>query len=58
MTCFVNHQYNTIAKYTKSRTWGMVVYPESATENWKELLEENFMQFEVSPLQEKDTNPD
>ena len=25
-----------MAKYTKSRTWGMVVYPESAPENWQE----------------------
>ncbi len=47
-----------MAKYTKSRTWGMVVYPESAPENWQELLSETFMQFAVSPLHDKDTNPD
>ena len=47
-----------MAKYTKSRTWGMVVYPESAPENWQELLAETFMQFAVSPLHDKDKNPD
>ena len=47
-----------MAKYTKSRTWGMVVYPESAPENWQELLSETFMQFAVSPLHDKDINPD
>ncbi|MCH4302862.1 replication protein [Staphylococcus haemolyticus] len=47
-----------MAKYIKSRTWAMVVYPESAPENWEELLAETFMQFAVSPLHDKDTNPD
>lgn len=47
-----------MAKYIKSRTWGMVVYPESAPENWQELLSETFMQFAVSPLHDKDVNPD
>lgn len=57
LTCFINHQYNIMAKYTKSRTWGMVVYPESAPEDWQELLDETFIQFAVSPLHDKDTNP-
>lgn len=47
-----------MAKYTKSRTWGMIVYPESSPENWQELLAETFMQFAVSPLHDKDKNPD
>ncbi|WP_312591395.1 Rep family protein, partial [Staphylococcus aureus] len=50
VTCFVKHQYNTMAKYPTSRTWGIVFYPESAPENWQELLEQTFMQFAVSPL--------
>ncbi|MDF1928737.1 replication protein, partial [Mycolicibacterium smegmatis] len=33
-------------------------YPESAPENWQELLSETFMQFAVSPLHDKDINPD
>ena len=53
-----NHQYNSMAKYTKSRTWGAVVYPESAPENWIEILDETRIQFAVSPLHDKDVNPD
>ncbi|HFE7916178.1 replication protein [Staphylococcus aureus] len=53
-----NHQYNSMAKYTKSRTWGVVVYPESAPENWVEILDESRIQFAVSPLHDKDVNPD
>uniref|UniRef100_UPI002896F8C0 Rep family protein n=1 Tax=Staphylococcus aureus TaxID=1280 RepID=UPI002896F8C0 len=58
LTCFVNHQYNIMAKSTTSRTWGLVVYPESAPENWQELLSETVMQFAVSPLHDKDIKPD
>lgn len=47
-----------MAKYIKARTWGMVVYPDSAPENWIELLSETFLQFAVSPLHDKDINPD
>lgn len=47
-----------MSKYIKARTWGMVVYPESAPENWITLLEETFIQFAVSPLHDKDHNPD
>ncbi|MFP5034450.1 Rep family protein, partial [Staphylococcus pseudintermedius] len=32
-----------MAKYIKARTWGMVVYPQSAPENWTELLEETYL---------------
>lgn len=42
----------------KARTWGVIVYPESAPEDWMELLAETYLQFAVSPLHDKDTNPD
>lgn len=42
----------------KARHWAIVVYPESAPENWKELLEEKHLAFAVSPLHDKDVNPD
>ncbi len=42
----------------KARHWAIVVYPESAPENWKELIEETHLSFAVSPLHNKDTNPD
>ena len=51
-----NHQYNNMTKYIKSRTWGAVVYPESAPDNWIEILEETRIQFAVSPLHDKDVN--
>lgn len=47
-----------MTKYIKSRTWGIVVYPESAPENWLELIEETYLAFAVSPLHDKDVNPD
>ncbi|MBW3862547.1 plasmid replication protein, partial [Staphylococcus aureus] len=37
-----------MAKYTKSRTWGVVVYPESAPENWVEILDESRIQFAIT----------
>lgn len=46
-----------MAKYVKSRTWGAVVYPESAPEDWLKILEETRVQFAVSPLHDKDTDP-
>ncbi|EGQ3826146.1 plasmid replication protein [Staphylococcus pseudintermedius] len=42
----------------KARHWAMVVYPESAPENWLELLEQTYLQFAVSPLHDKDVDPD
>lgn len=47
-----------MTKYVKSRTWGAVVYPESSPANWIEVLEETRIQFAVSPLHDKDFNPD
>ena len=47
-----------MSKYIKARTWGMVVYPQSAPEDWVELLRETYIQFAVSPLHDKDVNPD
>lgn len=42
----------------RSRTWTCVAYPESAPENWRDLLDENHFQWLESPLHDKDTNPD
>ena len=47
-----------MSKYIKARTWGMVVYPQSAPEDCVELLRETYIQFAVSPLHDKDVNPD
>jgi len=55
---FLMHRYTIMANNIKARAWGVVVYPESAPENWIDLLAETHLQFAVSPLHDKDTNPD
>ena len=35
-----------------------VVYPESAPENWRTILDETFMRWVESPLHDKDVNAD
>lgn len=42
----------------KKRNWAMVVYPESAPENWKEIIEKTGLPAAISPLHDKDVNPD
>ena len=41
----------------KKRNWGAVVYPESAPQDWKEILKLKGISFAVSPLHDKDINP-
>lgn len=41
----------------KKRHWAMVLYPESAPENWLELLQQTGLQCAVSPLHDCDVNP-
>lgn len=47
-----------MVKEIKARHWAIVVYPESAPENWIELLSETMLAFAVSPLHDRDVNPD
>ena len=42
----------------KKRNWGAVVYPESAPEDWKEILKLKGLTLAVSPLHNNDINPD
>ncbi|MBD5401984.1 replication protein [bacterium] len=42
---------------SRTRNFATVVYPESAPENWKELLVQQFVPAMVSPLHDKDINP-
>lgn len=42
----------------KERYWTFILYPESAPENWKEYLQQTGVQFAISPLHNKDKNPD
>ena len=41
----------------KKRNWGAVVYPESAPEDWEEILKLKGLSFARSPLHDKDINP-
>ena len=44
-------------KNMKKRNWAFVLYPESAPENWKELLQQTGLGIAISPLHNKDINP-
>lgn len=41
----------------RTRNFATVVYPESAPENWQEILAEQFIPAFISPLHDKDKNP-
>ena len=41
----------------RTRNWVFIVYPESAPENWEDILNENHIQWICSPLHDKDINP-
>lgn len=41
---------------TRTRTWCAVVYPDSAPENWRDLLDEQHIPWACSPLHEFDVN--
>lgn len=42
----------------RTRTWAMVVYPESAPGDWHEILTEEHCPILISPLHDKDINAD
>lgn len=42
----------------KKRYWAFVLYPESAPQNWKDLLQQTGLSIAVSPLHDKDIDPD
>lgn len=41
----------------KKRNWAFILYPESAPENWIELLQKTGLQCAISPLHNKDKDP-
>jgi len=42
----------------RTRTWTFILYPESAPVNWREILNDLFIEWVESPLHDKDVNPD
>lgn len=47
-----------MVKNVKKRYWAMVLYPESAPLNWRDILQETGIQCAISPLHNMDVNPD
>ena len=42
----------------RTRNWAFIVYPESAPQNWRDILDELHIQWVESPLHDKDDNAD
>lgn len=45
-------------KESRTRNWTCVVYPDSAPENWIDILTDLHIEFVVSPLHDQDKNAD
>lgn len=43
-------------KETRTRNWWFVLYPESAPQNWREIIDELHIQYAISPLHDKDVD--
>lgn len=46
-----------MAKETRTRTWVIVLYPDSAPENWRSIIDEHHIEWVESPLHQFDTDP-
>ena len=44
-------------KTNRARGFGCIVYPESAPDNWREILDEHHIMWAESPLHDLDVNP-
>lgn len=40
------------------RSWAFVVYPDSASEEWRDILQRTGLPFAISPFHDQDKNPD
>lgn len=47
---------NSIEK-DRTRNWTFILYPDSAPENWRDILDELHLEWVESPLHDKDLNP-
>lgn len=59
-TSLKDEQQEKAYKYakTKKRYWTFVLYPESAPSDWREKLQLTGLEIAISPLHDKDINPD
>lgn len=44
-------------KDSRTRNWSIILYPESAPENWRDIIDELHIEWVESPLHEFDSNP-
>jgi len=47
-----------MAKNVKKRHWACVVYPDSAPDNWRDILQQTGLQCAISPMHDADMNAD
>lgn len=47
-----------MAKDDRTRNWTFIIYPESALTNWRDILDNEHIQWVESPLHDKDLNAD
>lgn len=45
-------------KNSKGRDWTFIVYPSSAPDNWRTIIDDTHVRWVESPLHDKDVNPD
>ena len=45
-------------KQIRTRNWTFIVYPDSAPDNWREILDDLHIEWVESPLHDKDENAD
>jgi len=41
----------------RSRNWNFILYPESAPENWRDIIDETHIEWVESPLHDQDIDP-
>lgn len=46
------------SRNVKKRNWSFLAYPDSLPQNWREQLQETGLQCAISPLHDRDINPD
>lgn len=42
----------------RTRNWTIIIYPDSAPENWRDIIDEEHIEWVESPLHDKDISPD
>ena len=45
-------------KLSRTRSWTFIVYPDSAPQNWRDIIDEEHIEWVESPLHDKDVNAD